>query len=310
MSARFGYQAYGLAIDASHELAGLRPGAGLGRPVQLDIVPAGQIQSLWPTEEATVIAADGAQDAVDGMERTIESHPEAGYRLHARHFGTALVTRDGRQVLCSPDAAAAWDWQRFLIARVLPWVAVLHELEPFHASAVTLGGEAVAVLAASGGGKTSIALQLLLRGASFLTDDVAAVELRAGRAVLHPGPALAAVRDQELQRLRGADIERLGRQVGAEGKTYLEIRTCADTAPLGTMVFLEPGSRLEVHEVSPDPRLLLTSTFVFALRGVERRLNHLDVCAAVASTARFLKVGIPPEAGSEATGEALYRALV
>ena len=58
-----------------------------------------------------------------------------------------------------------------------------------HASAVALDGRALAFVAPSGTGKTSVAAHLVARGASFLTDDALAVEPVPGGLLAHPGQA-------------------------------------------------------------------------------------------------------------------------
>ena len=64
-----------------------------------------------------------------------------------------------------PDGTGPGEWQRFLIAQVLPFAAALHGLEVLHASAVTVAGRALALLGPSGAGKTSLALALCRTGA-------------------------------------------------------------------------------------------------------------------------------------------------
>ena len=60
----------------------------------------------------------------------------------------------------------AWLWQRFLVGQVLPFAALLQGLEVFHASAVVLGDRVVAIVGGSGGGKTSVGLNLVLAGSA------------------------------------------------------------------------------------------------------------------------------------------------
>ena len=76
---------------------------------------------------------------------------------------------------------------------MLPFAALLQGLEVFHASAVVQGGEAIALLGPSRAGKTSLALELCARGASFLADDVLALETREDALFAHPGSPVAGV---------------------------------------------------------------------------------------------------------------------
>ena len=100
-----------------------------------------------------------------------------------------------------PDQARPEDWQRFLIAQVLPFAAALNGLEVLHASAVAFGDRALALIGASGAGKTSLALAACRLGAELIADDVLALERREDRLLAHPGAPLAGVAHAEAERL-------------------------------------------------------------------------------------------------------------
>ena len=135
----------------------------------------------------------------------------------------------------------------------------------------------------TGGGKTSLALRLVAAGATFLTDDVLAVEERGGALVGHPGAALAAVRPAERDAIPSTIWRDLGAVLGESGKTYLELARENDAVPLGALYFLRSGADETIEPLpAPNPRLLLASTFVLGVRTHERLRNQLDVCARIA----------------------------
>src|SRR5207248_1369448 len=123
----------------------------------------------------------------------VDHHPELGYRIYAPRYGRHLVSSDGTRIVSALPNVAPWRWQRLLFAQALPLAATLQGLEALHASAVELGGKAFAFTAASGTGKTSLAMHLVARGATFLTDDVLAVEARVGALIAHPGASTLSV---------------------------------------------------------------------------------------------------------------------
>src|SRR3954453_11560833 len=181
--ARRRLRAFGLEIDAGFEAPGLSPAAGSrsGRPVRLDLAAAEEIDRDWPTHGVERVLEERFDDGPPA--RTIDVHPEAGYRLYARHFGLARISPTGDEVLCAPPDDEPWSWQRFLVGRVLPWAAVLRGREVLHASARPPARRALAVVGPTGPGKTSLAIELVRGGAGFLTDDVLALE-RSGDEIL------------------------------------------------------------------------------------------------------------------------------
>jgi hypothetical protein len=284
--ARHHARAFGLEIDASFPVPGVPRGTGegAGPATRVDLVPEAEIDRDWPAGEAERVLEEHFDDGEDEAARTIDSHPAAGYRLYARHFGLARISPDGARVLCAPPGPVGWDWQRFLVGRILPWAAVLRGFEAFHASAVTLGGRAVAFVGPTGAGKTSLALRLVAGGAEFLTDDVLAVDRSAGEPRAHPGAAIASVRPAERDAISAGAWDGLGTVLGHSGKTYLELRRAGAPRPLAAIYFLRRGDGPAIERIERlDPRLLLASTFVLGVQTPARLLNQLDVCAAIAA---------------------------
>src|SRR5207342_3502002 len=124
-------------------------------------------------------------------------------------FGTHLVANDGSLIRSSlPEKGEVW--QRLFFAQALPLAAALNGLALFHASAVVLDEQAYAFVGLSGSGKTSIAAQLVARGAQMLTDDVLALELADGEVSAFAGPARISIERSELDSLDRDGRQRLG----------------------------------------------------------------------------------------------------
>src|SRR5689334_4340415 len=174
-------RAFGLEIDAGFDAPGLPDAAGTppsGLPVRVDLATPEELDRGWPADGVERVLEEHFDDGPAA--RTIDMHPDAGYRLYARHFGLARISPSGDEVVCAPPDDEPWSWQRFLVGRILPWAAVLRGHEVFHASAVVLRDRVVAFVGETGMGKTSLAVQLVARGLGFFTDDVLALELRDG----------------------------------------------------------------------------------------------------------------------------------
>src|SRR4051812_42853845 len=177
---RWRARAFGLEIDASCDAPGLPPATGppAGPRTRLDLAPADEIERRWPSHGTRRVLEERFEPGEPA--RTIDFHPRFGYRLYAQHFGLARISPNGARVVCAPPELEPWSWQRFLVGRILPWAAVLRGYEAFHASATAVDDRAVAFVGPTGAGKTSLAVQLVARGAEFVTDDVLALSVIEG----------------------------------------------------------------------------------------------------------------------------------
>jgi hypothetical protein len=300
-------RAFGLEIDAGFDAPGLPDAAGTpasGLPVRLDLATPEELDGGWPAHGVKRVLGEHFDDGPPA--RTIDAHPDAGYRLYARHFGLARISPSGDEVVCAPPDEEPWSWQRFLVGRILPWAAVLRGHEVLHASAIVLRDRVVAFVGETGTGKTSLAVHLVARGLGFFTDDVLALELRDGALRAHPGAAIASVRDAERDSIPQASWARLGTVLGHSGKTYVEVPRADAPLPLGALCFLDRG---EMSGIAPierlDPRLLLASTFVLGVQTPARLLNQLDVCSAIARDVPVFRLhSAPGSSAAESAGMA------
>jgi hypothetical protein len=108
-------------------------------------------------------------------------------RFHWDDVGTFAI-RDGREILIDPWPGV--DERLVRIALLGPALAVLLQQRGnlvLHASAVSVHGAAVAFLGCSGSGKSTLAAALHRRGHALIADDLVAVRVEAGTAVVYPG---------------------------------------------------------------------------------------------------------------------------
>jgi hypothetical protein len=293
-------RAFGLEISLGFDAPGLADAVGppAGPHTRVDLVDRDAIDRDWPATGTRRVLEERYGGA--RPERTIDAHPRAGYRLYARHFGLARLSAHGARVTCSPPGVAAWRWQRFLVGRILPWAAVLRGLEALHASAVVVDGGAIAFVGATSAGKTSLAVQMVARGARFATDDVLALDERGGGLRAHPGAALVAVRPAERAAVARSTWRRVGSVLGHSGKTYMAVPRVDGPVPLRAVYFLGLGDGPAVESIRhPDPRRLLGNTFVVGVQTPERLRRQLDVCAAITRSIPLFELRRAPGVGSE-----------
>jgi hypothetical protein len=261
--------AFGLDVESQIPLSLLEraTAAPTGRALALSLAEAGAAEPPWP-DSATLVCDERQPDGNSIYQ--IQAHPAAGYLISGPKHGAHRLSADGRLLCCDSQGLPDADWQRLLIAQVLPFAALLRGLEVFHASAVVWRAHAVAFLGPSRAGKTSLALELCGRGAGFLADDVIALEPRHEQLLAHPGTPLASVVAGEL----GDAGERLVRVAGA-----------SEPVALGALFFLDrraDGPERPRFEPAADALALLSATFNFVLATPERLRSLLEVCALAA----------------------------
>ncbi len=302
---------FGLDVSADVHLPFLQqaPAQPTGRRLEISVLEGPGAPS-WP--DSAEVVCD--QRELDGaVNFRIEAHPQAGYLIWGPTYGRHVLSADGGRALCTPGGCAEDAWQRLLIAQVLPFAALLHGLEIFHASAVVVDGSAVAFVGPSGAGKTSVALELCRLGAGFLADDVLALE-RVGEELLgHPGTPVAGLDHAEAERL-----EKAGEQVREEvvaatnaRERLVRLPGAGAPAPLGALFFLDrrpDGPAQPRFEPAPDAQALLSATFNSVLTGPQRLYGLLDVCALVARR-RVERILVGPDVDAAQLAAAVQRRL-
>jgi len=298
---------FGLDLRADQELAFLQASRAVptGRPIELSLDPAGEPH--WPSS-AELISDQRLPDG--SVNFRIERHPQAGYRIWGPPYGVHLLSVNGDKLWGSPGEASLAAWQRLLIAQALPFAAVLQGLEVLHASAIAVGGGAVAFAGPSGSGKTSLALALCRGGGEFLSDDVLALE-SGDELIAHPGAPVAGVDRAEAERLRAAGVS-IGETLSADERETVErVVVRAEPAPLRAVFLLErraDGPAEPRFESAPGAQALLASTFNLVLADPERLARLLDVCA-IAARGTVERVVVGPGVDATELGAAVARRI-
>jgi hypothetical protein len=153
-------------------------------PLDLSLVPPAELEAAWSGSRS---AGSWRGRLGDGHELAI-AWGEAGDLLFDYSGGAKFLFDPLRpQLSCAPVDPAASEWQRVLFSRVLPNLALVYGCEAVHAAAVEMPLGVVAIAAPSGTGKSSLAAELMRRGAPLFADDVLLLGRRDGKVVAHPG---------------------------------------------------------------------------------------------------------------------------
>lgn len=287
--------AFGLGLRLNRPATGLEPAVLEGLP-EVDVVIGDGAGADWPQGDIEMLVRAGPPD---GRAMTIERDAAGAHRIHADTYGTTVISPDHRLIACAPasDGADA-RWQRLLIAHNLPFAAVLHGYEALHAGAVAIDGGVVAIVAASGTGKTSVARELMRGGARFVCDDVLVLDREL---LAYPGAGAMNVRAS------GPNAT----EADENGEVRVRVDRVERPLPLRTVCFLERGPHIERFSVEAehDAAPVLASTFNVTLRGEERLARHLDLSAAIARDVDLRRVLVPAGVDAPETAERILAAL-
>jgi hypothetical protein len=182
----FHYRAFGASLTSSFPLTGLAPATRDARGLSLQLSPRCEIERMWSGSDADPIWTT----AIDGRPYTMTLGSTGDYLMTYGDDALFLLSSDLGTLRCAPADVAGSAWRRFLLDTVLWSASLLRGVEMLHASAVLASTGVTAVAAFSGGGKTSLAHELMRRGADLFTDDILAIDSSGRELRAHPGPAL------------------------------------------------------------------------------------------------------------------------
>jgi hypothetical protein len=184
------YRHYGLTVESNVPLPGLPATEAGPTDVKVDFVLAHErpkVDSTWTTvgQLGSAWQAWRAPGAAGSRLRLQVVGPSGSWGEFRIEDGGEIVrvTLDEWAVL--DDACEA------LITSIFSCVLAQRGLTCLHASVVAVEDRVIALVGASGDGKSTLALALVQRGGRLLADDVAAISLRAGDCWVAAGrPAL------------------------------------------------------------------------------------------------------------------------
>ncbi len=301
----FGVKITGLpALPASPE----PPRAGSPRTVALRTVPKADIDARWQARASRRLIDRRWPDG--RLFLAIDEDHRVGYRIDAPEIGVHLVNATGTEVLLPEPEGPDWFWQRLLFAQTLPIAATLQGLALFHASAVRIGDQAVAVAAPSGTGKSSTAAHLVAQGAEFFTDDVLAVDLVANKLLAFAGPRFTNIEEHEVRAVEADRREALGRLLGESSKQHHLPPPVSETSlPLAALYLLQRERDVDEIRVEEFDRsgtgALLASAFIPHLCTEERLAQHLELCGLMASSGQVYRLRAPLRGSAAAVATAV-----
>jgi hypothetical protein len=267
-------RAFGLSLDFETP----PPGAWAARPAAgpiLSLREAGreQVEDAWSGRGEV-----GWEATIDGDRFVAERGRDGDHRFCHGEGSLCHLSADGAVLLCAlSDERDPRAW-RVVLDSVLFSVALIDGYEALHAGAVATKDGALAIAAASGGGKSTLLAELLGDDRSLLADDIVVLESRAGAAPLaHPGAPLMTV-PAGIEPLPGPAIAAIG------AETWVAVPTAREAMPLAGLVVLNrsPGLATGLHRVE-DPLLVLLRSLLRFPQSPERERARFELAAEIAS---------------------------
>lgn len=252
------FSAYGLVVQPTFDLPVGNAGSPGEADVTLRIGDRDELSSRWsgprggPAWQTMFPGGSHVclQVGVDG-DHLLSYGPHAVFHL----------SRDAGDLLCVPADQDAPGWRRFLLDTGLHCVSLVRGYEALHASAVSMPEGLIALVAASGAGKTSIAAELVRRGHTLFCDDVLALSRSNGHVLGHASPPLMNLPlDGPTP---GEEVGQVLEEFGEEGSAWVHVKDAGGRpGPLVGIFLLErcEGSRPSLTPDSAGPLRLLPHT--------------------------------------------------
>lgn len=280
MTERYTYDAFGKRIHSEVELPWLveSPRGTASRPgtppvtVTLDSLP--ETPNSLPAEFSSVDRHEGYR--VFLRDRTC-------FWFH--DSGRTVRVQDGTDIAVSPshgDGPKAV--RRSIIGPGLRTICHQRGQLALHATVVVLGSTTVAFVGRSGRGKSTAAAACVARGHDLLADDLAAVDVVDGTAIVesgHPTITLDATAARELGLVPDTSDWESRRPVDVSGRFY------ADPRALDLVYLVKDGAPFDVEDLPSSRRALtLLKASLSPYRDSDRAAlgEHLDSCANVSSS--------------------------
>jgi hypothetical protein len=230
-------------------------------------------------------------DLAEGSVWTAFYRTSSGFLLRFPDLADFEVSVDGRYVTCTPapnvpNATA----EHLYLNQVLPLALSKLGKLVFHGSAIEIGDDAIAFLAQSGGGKSTLAAGFAVRGHRFLTDDGLVIEPVDGvYRVLPSHPSLRLWQDSHERLLRG-DRETAPALAYTSKVRFIagtRLTHCDEPRSLRTAYFLGNGSATEItfRRLTEAETLVAWAKHSFLLDVEDRDLisAHFDRIATLAN---------------------------
>ncbi|TYL38890.1 hypothetical protein CV102_10305 [Natronococcus pandeyae] len=266
------YRAFGLTLESEFPLPEL---------CETRDAPDAEIRSGSVEPRSDALSPDG---------REIRVRQVASGTYLDGGVGRVLVTEGTTIVVDVAPGATGKAFRQFLLGPVLRLLLHQRGALVLHASAVRIGGRAVAFTGPSGAGKSTAAGACYANGHGLVADDIVPVRHDGGDAVVPPGfprakLAPATARELELPRVPNSP---------PNGRVYyrIERRFPSKPLPLSRIYVIAEGSEPQVADVSPGEAVFSIARNTYSTR--DEDAEHFERCATLAKRVDVRRLSRPP----------------
>jgi hypothetical protein len=207
---------------------------------------------------------------------------------------TFHLSPDGGTLCCAPVDPRHPAWRRFFLDTVLGTASLIHGFESLHAGACLGPQGLIAIVAGTGGGKSTTVAEMVQRGHALFCDDILALSQRDGCVLGYPGPPLMNLPSRLPDGTLAAHLGRVVANIDGESWTLID-RPVIRAAPVAGVVFLDrrPAADAQVERLPNSPVPLLANSLRSG-SSATRLASRFALFAALARQARLLRVAAPP----------------
>jgi len=225
----------------------------------------------------------------------------AGYLLRFPGLADFRVASGGLQVICTPALGVTEETARHLyLNQVLPLALAKQGVLVFHASAVEIDDSAVAFMAESGRGKSTLAASFASSGFPFLTDDSLLLEEGESSYIVQPSHPSIRLWDDSKHALINDDAQQAPAvQYTPKARILFgdTMAFCPVVQPLRRVYFLGDGSATNVvfRRMQPSEALigLVRNTFLLDIDASEALATHFDQLTKMVAKPIFYELDYP-----------------
>jgi hypothetical protein len=292
------------------------PGAWEARPLAEPTLRLRSATSRAVAESWSGLDGIGWEGVIDGAPFVVERGVAGDHRfVHGAHPDQRSVrssddsdgiravhhlSPDASVLQCAPSSSAELAWWRVVLDSVLFTVALLQGYEALHAGAIATPDGAIAITAATGGGKSTLLAELLGRGLALMADDVLVLEPQGAHEapLAHPAPPLMTVPAARIPALRRAGpAETIS---SLEQERWIAFPVHPEPLSLKALVVLDrrPGLETSLERIE-DPLAPLLGSLMSFPRSLERQRTRFELASVLAAKTALWRLtadlGTPPD---------------
>ena len=286
--------AYGLGISANLPIPGLPVHSKrVAVDLQISLKEKSVFPSTFPTPPDNFFYTSPISDADSQPNLRVGTFADGKCIGFFYSDGARFaIEQQGREIWADwPDDYALEDACTYLVGPVIAFALRLRGQICLHASALAVGGRAIALLGQPGAGKSTTAAVFARLGYSILSDDIAVLDDRGDHFLVQPGYPRVNLWPESVQALFGS-ADALPKITPTWGKMYLPLdqnghRFQATPLPLGGIYMLaerEPGLAAPIIESFTASEALMTlvgNTYVHYALNADMRSREFELLGRV-----------------------------